>query len=489
MRRNDRTAHTRRLWDSRFRTNSHVANPNISTSHLRISKRLRLGFEDLSMLPDRTSLKDLVLRGSALTIAGHGTGQLIRLIRSLILTRLLFPEAFGVMSLVWAIMYGLEMLSDAGLGPAIIRDKRGDTPEFLNTAWTIQVIRGAVLWVISCLIAVPMAIFYRQPDLAEIIPVVGLTALIAGFTSTAVYTCRRHMAFGRLTVLELTNDVVGSLITVLLALVYPTVWALIAGMLISRLFLTLASHAFLPGIRNRLRWESSSVRALIGFGKWIYLSSAFYFISVQGDRLLLAHYLDMAQLGVYSIAITLSEAVQSLVLKINRGVLLPAYGNIVQNDAARLRVVSYRARLGIDVFLILPIAVAMIAGSWIVRALYDVRYQEAGWIFQILCVRLLMMATLSNSESCLVALGRPQYAFAQSACRAAWILVSIPIGWSVMGLEGVVWAVALSEVPVMAVLWIGLARHRLLSLSCELRSLLFVGLGVLLGIGLLQLLP
>jgi O-antigen/teichoic acid export membrane protein len=142
------------------------------------------------MSADRTSLRRLVLRGSGLIIGSHGGGQLIRLARSLILTRLLFPEAFGVMSLVWVVMFGLGMLSDLGVGPAIIRDKRGEDPDFLNTAWTLQVIRGVVLLGIACLIAYPMATFYNEPDLAQLIPAAGLFALIAGFNSTAFHTCQ-----------------------------------------------------------------------------------------------------------------------------------------------------------------------------------------------------------------------------------------------------------------------------------------------------------
>lgn len=441
------------------------------------------------MSSNRPSLKALALRGAAWTLAGHGAGQLIRLLRSLVLTRLLFPEAFGVMSLVWVVMFGLEMLSDVGLGPAIIRDKRGDDPDFLNTAWTVQTIRGAVLWGASCLVALPMASFYGEPDLALLIPVAGLTALIGGFGSTAVFTCRRQMEFRRLTLLELSNEVVGFVVTLLWAFLHPTVWALVGGALIGRLFLTLGSHTLLPGIRNHFRWESSSWRVLIGFGKWIFLSSVLQFLSSQSDRLMLGHYLDMAHLGVYSIAIMLSEAVNALVIKVNHGVLFPAYGNVVQNDAYRLRSVAARARLGIDAVLILPIAALMILGSQVVGVLYDNRYQEAGWMLQILCVRLLMVSALSNSEACLVALGHPQYAFMQNLCRAVWILISIPIGWSLLGIKGVVWAVALSEVPVAVVLWVGMIRYRMFSPASELLSLLFVGLGVLFGFGLLRLLP
>ncbi len=260
------------------------------------------------------------------TIAGHGGGMAVRMARSLIMTRLLFPEAYGVMSLVWAVLYGLHMFSDVGLAAAIIRDKRGDDPRFLNTAWTLSVIRGALLSVLACLIAYPMSLYYHEPQLSRLLPVAGVTAIIAGFQSTAIFTCRRHMDLRRLTLLELANEIVMFIVLVTWAYLSPTVWALVGGAVAAQMFLTLATHFYLPGARNHFQWERSSLRTLIGFGKWIFLSSAVYFLSTQGDRMLLGRYLDMAHLGVYGIAILLTDAVQSLVLKINSGVLFAAFG-------------------------------------------------------------------------------------------------------------------------------------------------------------------
>ena len=434
------------------------------------------------------SLKALVLRGSAWMIVGHGAGQVIRLVKSLILTRLLFPEAFGMMALVGVVMYGLQMLSDVGLVQSVLRDKRGDEPDFLNTVWTMQAVRGALLFGASCLIAWPMAAFYAQPDLALLIPVTGLTVLCSGFNSHALYTCRRRMEFGRLVTLELATEVVAFGATVLWAYLYPTVWSLVGGALVSSLLALVGSHVFFRGLPHRFRWEAESVRALAGFGKWIFLSSAVTFVAQQSDLLLLGRYLEMSQLGVYSIAITLSSAVYALVIRVNHSVLYPAYGRIVQNEAHRLGHTYHRARLGVDALLIFPIGVLMLIGSRVVDLLYDGRYHEAGWIFQVLCVRLLMAAALSNSEACLVALGHPKYALMQNVGRAAWILAGIPIGWSLGGVKGVVVAVALCELPVMAVLWVGLIRHRMFSLWSELRSVLFAAGGALLGFGLLALL-
>lgn len=432
---------------------------------------------------NKPSLKALAIKGSIWTLAGHGGVLLIRMGRSLIMTRLLFPEVYGQMTLVWAVLTGLQMFADTGIVPTIIRDERGDDPAFLNTAFTTNVIRGALLWVMSCLIAEPLAAFYHQPALAQILPVTGLTALIHGFVSTALYTRRRHMDFKRLAIVDLANEIVTFVVLLIWAYFYRSVWALVGGAVVGQIFLVLASHLYLPGIRNKFRWERAALEKFMGFGKWIYLSSAVYFLSTQSDRFLLARYLDMAHLGVYGTATVLSGAILTVVLKINSDVLFPAYSRVVHEGTGRLRQAMLRTRLAIDAGMIFPIAATMILGSRIVGVLYDQRYHDAGWMLQILCVRLLLVATLSNSESCLIALGHPKYSFMQNAFRAVAMFVTIPIGWWLFEIKGVIWAVALSELPPLVVIWTGLIRYRMFSVVAESRSLLFAGLGALLGLG------
>ena len=98
------------------------------------------------------SINKLAMRGAIWTFVGYGVGQSLRLGSNLILTRLLVPEMFGLMSLINVFILGLSLFSDIGVGPSIIQHKRGDEPEFYNTAWTLQVIRGGALWLIclSC---------------------------------------------------------------------------------------------------------------------------------------------------------------------------------------------------------------------------------------------------------------------------------------------------------------------------------------------------
>jgi O-antigen/teichoic acid export membrane protein len=125
----------------------------------------------------------------------------------------------------------------------------------------------------------------------------------------------------------------------------------------------------------------------------------------------------------------------------------------------------------------------MVFGADLVRLFYDSRYQEAGWILQYFCIRLFMNATLCGGESCLFALGKPQYSVLENVGRAAWLLIGLPLSWQLWGLHGVVLVVATTEVPAMAVVWYGLTKERLLSLDKELRSLLFIAVGLCLSWG------
>ncbi len=126
-------------------------------------------------------------------------------------------------------MTGLGMFSDVGIGPSIMRSNRGDDPNFLNTAWTIQAIRGFCLWLALCLLAWPVARFYGQPLLLQLLPVAGLTLLIGGFNPTRVETANRHLQLGRVTSLDLISQVVGVTATIGLSWATQTVWGLVIG--------------------------------------------------------------------------------------------------------------------------------------------------------------------------------------------------------------------------------------------------------------------
>ena len=166
-----------------------------------------------------------VLRTSVLTVAGFGFSQGMRLLSNLLLTRLLFPEAFGLMALVTVLMTGLNMFSDVGISQAISQSKRGDDRDFLNTAFTIQIFRGVLLFGMGCLLAYPAAHFYGEDILVAMMMVASAQFLISGFMPTRLETAKRHLLVGRVTLLDAVSQIFGLIAMLALAIWTKSVWA------------------------------------------------------------------------------------------------------------------------------------------------------------------------------------------------------------------------------------------------------------------------
>ena len=342
--------------------------------------------KSIKLLMTGDGLKALALRGTAITVLNFGGSKLLRLGSNLILTRLLFPEAFGLMALVQVFMAGLQMFSDIGIRTSVIQNKRGDDEDFLNTAWTLQVARGAILGLGACALALPVALLYGEPLLAQMLPVVGLTALIAGFTPTTVMTASRHLMLGRITVLELSAQVISLSVTVALAYLLQSVWALVWGGVIASLISVIMTHMFMPGIRNRFCFDRSSFWEIFKFGKYIFLSTLAGFAINQGDRAVLGGYISLEQLGIYSIGFFLGTVPLLFGGLISRKVVFPLYRMRPPTESAENQRHIFRARrlvVGCSIAMTFPLA---ILGVPLIEVLYDPRYDLAGPIVVLCCV-------------------------------------------------------------------------------------------------------
>jgi O-antigen/teichoic acid export membrane protein len=413
------------------------------------------------------SLRERMVRGSLVSVAGFGAGQALRLASNLVLTRALYPEAFGVMTIVWSLLTGLEMLSDFGISAAIVRHERGDDRRFLNTAWTLGILRGLGLWAVASLLAYPAARFYDEPNLFQILPAAAGSVWIGSFASTNVLSARRHLQLGRLALMDIGAQLIGLAVMLPLAFLAPSVWVLVLGAVAAALGRTWLSHAVLPGERNRLHVDRDDARSLYHFGRLITLGSALQFLAKQTDRLMLGHLAGTAVLGVYGVGSYLAEALLQVGYKLSREVLFPALSSLSRERPHELQRSFYRARLRLDLLVQVPLGVLAGLGPWLIACMYDERYADAGWMFRLMCVGVGLQFASDTCQSCLVAMNRLQFQVWPVAARAAGALIGYPIGWYYGGLQGLLVAGVASELGPLVVLWTGLRRERLLRLSRE----------------------
>lgn len=436
--------------------------------------------ESAAAIP-RLSLGRLAIRGSIFELGGFGGAQVIRLGGNLILTRLLFPEAFGLAALVTIVLQGLELLSDVGLAQAVVQNPRGDDRTFLNTAWSLQIIRGGILCVLCLLLAYPFSLLYDEPVLAWLLVVGAGQVLLQGFRSTSIFTLQRRVHLGQLALLDFCSQILCVAVMILWVQFDPSVWGLIAGGIARAIFRLVASHLLPVGYHNRWQLDSECRREILHFGSWIFGSTALHFVSRQADRLIVGKLLGVATLGVYSIAVMLADVAETVTSRIAHNVFFPIFSQVAKEGVPELRRVYYRARLHQDVIFVTSLGALTVVGSLVVDLLWDARYASAGWMFQMLCVRVAMAIILYPCDRCLLAMGEVRYPFYRSAARSAWILVGVPLGYGYAGIEGLIAAVTVAEVPLFFVLWTPFRRLGMLRLSRELFAFGCFGTGFVLA--------
>jgi O-antigen/teichoic acid export membrane protein len=382
-------------------------------------------------------------------------------VNSLVLTWLLFPAAFGEMTLVVTLIVGVTLLSDIGLAPSVIQSKRGDDPAFLNTAWTLQVLRGGLLWIAASLLAFPAAAFYHDRNLLTALPVLAFGTVILGFNSSNLLTLSRHMGVRRLFLLDFSTQVVALVVTVLWAWKWPSVWALVFGSLISNMYRMLLSHypKVVPGIRNRFAWERAALHEIMKFGKWIVLGTAFFFFASQADRLMLGKLVSLSVLGVYGIAFSLSDIPRSVINAFSSKVGYPFIAKIIHLPLAEFRAQFLRYRMYALLLGAFLLSVMVNWGGLLVTKLYKPSYHDASWMIPILGLGLWQTLLYTTTNPVLFSLGKSKYNAIGNAAYCVAMLIGIPVGFHFYGIAGAVVAVAAGDLPLYVVTQFGATRE------------------------------
>ncbi|MBL9094425.1 MAG: oligosaccharide flippase family protein [Planctomycetaceae bacterium] len=391
------------------------------------------GADEAEAAPPRGSL----VRGSLVTIAGYGAGQVIRLAGNILVSRLVMPEAFGVMALVNILIQGLTMFSDVGIEQALVQHRRGDEAKFYNTAWTVQVLRGFVLLIAACGLAWPAAIAYDEPRLLTLLPAAALASLIAGFNSTALFAVRRHLLLGRLTVLELTSQIVGvSAMCLWAAGVSAGAWAMIVGALTTATVNLVGSHVLLGGHRNRFAWERDAASALFQFGRWVLVSTMVTFCALQVDRLLLGRMVTKEQLGVYSVALAVAMLPNMVLQTLAGAVLYPLLARYARRSKRELDEKLAAAREILTALGLFFVIGVVLEAETFFRLVYDSRYQAAGGIAVLLALSIWVQMLSTTLERVPQALGETRVLAAYNFIKLAACGCASYVGFRVAGLEG-----------------------------------------------------
>ncbi len=384
------------------------------------------------------------------------------------------------------------MFSDLGVWQSVVRSQHGEEARFLGTAWTVQLLRGLLLAAVVLALALALHLaaqaglfaagtVYTDARLPPMMALFALCALLQGLESMKLGLAQRDLQLGRLARLELGSQLGAMAVTLALAWATRSVWALLIGTLAGSALRTLLSHCYLPGRSARPCWDRASAHEIIGFGKWIFVSSIIGFLAAHGEKIILGGSLSAATFGVFSIASTLLAAVIGVYGSLNGHVIFPSLSLALHGEdhAEAARVYSRVQQLA-DLLLGALAGGLLLSGQWVVWLLYDARYHEAGWMLQWLGLGLLAMR-YQVVEQLMFARGQPAWVSANNALRALSLIVCIPAGFALTGERGAIAGVVVSQFASWPLSLLFKHQQGLLRWATEKWWLPALGLGMALG--------
>jgi O-antigen/teichoic acid export membrane protein len=426
-----------------------------------------------------------------------GLSQLVRLGSNLVITRLLVPEMFGVMAVVNVVMFGIAMFTDLGLWAFIVRHKDHDNPHLLNVVWTLQVIRGWVIFLVVIALTASLAIgnhfipdifhgIYADPRLPLLVLITGISSVIVGYKSMASPIMSRKLEVGKLELIELLSQIAGVIFMIAWVLFYPSIWALVTAGLISSLVSTFLSYYLFP-FRHKFTVDNAIVKEVFNFSKWIVIASVLTYLFSQGDKLFFAGKIDAAALGIYSIAFMLVSTLTSVTQTLAEKIVFPVFASLVHGERHALKERYYKVRLYLDIPIFFVAGLLIALGPAIVDTLYDDRYIEAGWMLQILTFSVIGNTLSLVSMECLSALSITKVRMWVMLIRTVGLFIGLPLFFNLYGFKGAIWVVALNVWLSLPVVYWTLAKNAVFSLINEVRALPMIAAGYFLGKAVLSL--
>lgn len=381
-----------------------------------------------------------VRAGLSWIVSSSLIGELIRLVRSLVLARILVPEDFGLFGMALTIVAALSALTTLGLERTIVAgkfDTRAQLKSHLNTVWSAELIRCLIITLLVSASAIPTARFYGQAQLKLIIPVLGLISLVGGLQNIGLVLLRKEISFARIFWGELVTNVAGITLTLVLALMLRNVWALVIGLLLTAIIGTVLSYVFHP-YRPRLAFEKTALRSALNLGKFTLVIAIASYLSTMADNVMIGRLLGTNALGNYSLAYNIASAPISVVVFALGTVLFPAYAEISHSqrlERAFIKVFS------ISSLILLTITVPLfLLAREVVQLLFGNRWTSAGEVLPILALIIPLRGLQFIVATVFFAVNKPKQVAIGKVLEAGVFLALLYPLVMALGLRGAAWA-------------------------------------------------
>lgn len=437
------------------------------------------------------SLAKRVRSGAGWNAGSSLATQVLAIVRSVIIARLLTPGDFGLFGMVMTVVAAAGALTSFGFDLSVIVKKQEDDSELtraLNTAWTADLLRRLLISVALLLAMYPVARFYQEPLLLQIMPVIAITPFIQGFQNIGLVLWRKSLNFAPLVVYEQTSGIITTVIAVVLALVLRNYWALALIQLLGAVISVALSYV-LHSYRPRLQLDRRLLSESLSFGKHMFFISVMTYVTTTADNVMVGRLVGPAELGSYLLAYNVAVGVPITILtSVATSVMIPAYAELRDGSAQRIgSIVNQVLAVGAALLTLMLLPLGLFAAEFI-GVVYGAQWSAAVPLLQVL-VLLGFVRGLANLLSPVsIGMDRPDMEAKAKTAEGLLYLVILYVLIARYGAVGAAWAGVIMY-SVAFLIRLHFVRHLVARTMLHVSRTLFVALsaavsGVVVGLAL-----
>ena len=346
------------------------------------------------------------------TLASKG----FSLLRQLILARLLVPADFGLVTSAYVAIGALQLFQELGFSSALIY-RRNDVEEAANTTFIVVLVSSVILYVVAWLSAPLVAALFRNEALVQVLRVLSITIVISAISQVPMSLLAKGMGFKNQVIPEMIAVIVGSVLSVVLAVTGWGVWAIVYGQVVTSLLTSALVWFFCPW-RPSFAFTRRVARELWDYGKHMVGFQIMVFMITNIDNAFVGRFMNSAILGIYGLAYTLSNLPATHLSRIVGQVMFPAFTK-VQEDVSKLNIVFFKS-VKFVALVAFPVSVITLvfAKDFIVVA-YGSKWYLAVLPLQLLTVYGLARSIAVNMGNVFKAGGKPNWLLYIATLRLA----------------------------------------------------------------------
>lgn len=351
------------------------------------------------------------------------------LVSTAILARLLSPDDFGVVGYALTAISFLDVISDLGIGPALIyypEEKRTT-----STGFWLNLLIGLVIFGITWLLAPLVGLYFRDNRVVTVMQVIGFVYPLRALGDTHDAVLNKRLDFGRIFLPDLMQGLTKGLASVIFALLGYGAWSLIWGYLLGTLVSSITYWLTSPWSPSPIfSWQIA--RDLLRYGSKIIGVDIVAIFLVNLDYLLIGRYLGASVLGLYTIAFRFPDLLILQFARILSNVLFPVYTHMRQEPGSLARGFFLSTRYLALITVPLGLGLALVAYP-LTTAIFSTKWEAAAPVVQALALYTLILSLGYSTGSIYKAEGRPQILTWLGLIRLAML---IPALW---------WAVTIAK--------------------------------------------